>query len=73
MCDHLIFMGSGKITLVLDFFFFARRSLAFYFLRGTVLNFFARIMRIKTNKKVYYISVDSDLEIDTRLIKCLVL
>ena len=28
--DHLIFMGGGEITLVLQFFFFARRSLFFF-------------------------------------------
>ena len=32
--------GGGKITLVLEILFVAHRSLAFYFLRGTVLDFF---------------------------------
>ena len=51
-------------------FFFTHRSLAFYFLRVMALDFIsARIMRIETNKKVYYVSIDSDLEMDTRLIK----
>ena len=64
-------------------FLFPHQSMAFYFLRGTVLDFSsARIMCIKTkqesllykqNKKVCYISADSDLEMDTRLIKSLVL
>ena len=68
------FYGGGgvEITLVLGFFFFVRRSLAFYFCLVRSWIFSARIMRIKT-KKVYYISVDSDLEMDTRLIKCLAL
>ena len=45
-------------------FFFAHRSLAFYFLHGSVLDFFSdRIMCIKQNKKVFYISANSDLEI----------
>ena len=73
----LDFYGGGEggtNTLVLDFFFFTHRSRTFYFLRGTVLDFFpARIMRIETNKKVYYISIDSDLEKESRLIQNLVL
>ena len=56
----------GEITLILDFFFFAHRRLAFFY-------FSARIMRIKTKQKKFnifiYISVDTDLEWDTRLNK----
>ena len=54
-------------------FFFTRRSLAFYFLRGTVLDFCCQGHAYKNKQKNYYISVDSDLEKDTILIKCLVL
>ena len=57
--DHLIFMGWGwGEDYFVPGFFFAHRSLAFYFLRWMVQDFcLARIMRIKTNnKKVYFIN-----------------
>ena len=63
--------GGGKITLVLDFFSSCAEVWLFIFLRSMVLDFFpARIMRINKQKSL---SVDSDQEMDTRLIKCLVL
>ena len=54
--------------------YFTHRRLAFYFSRGTLLDFFsARITCIKSKQKKYHISVDGDLEMDTRLNKSLVL
>ena len=55
--------GWGEITLVLDFFLPALEPGFFFALYGPGF-FFERIMHIKTKKKFI---VDSDLEIDTRL------
>ena len=38
--SHLILIGGGGITLVLDIIFFSHWSLAFYFVRRTVFEFF---------------------------------
>ena len=67
--------GGGEITLVLDILFFIGPSLAFYFSSGTVLDFFQPGSCIlKQTKKfiLLFIWVDSDLDMETRLIKCLV-
>ena len=62
--------GSGRI-LGSGFFSRARAWLFnFYLVYYTVLDFAARIMRLKTKQKVYYISVDSDLEMDTNVSFC---
>ena len=65
------YRGVGTLLCSWKCFFFAR--LAFYFIRGTVLDIFSQDHAYITNKKVYYISVDSDLLMDMRLIKYLVL
>ena len=62
----MIFMGGGRYFGP-EIFFFPHRSLAFlFFLRDTVLDFFSQD---HVYKKVCHVSVDSYLEMDTRLIK----
>ena len=68
--NHWIFLkwGGGKIILVLIFFF---EHQIFFAIIGTALFFFLCI-KTKQNKKVY-ISIDSELEMDMKLIKNLYL
>ena len=66
------YWGGGR--LLWPWIFFSHSVAWFYFGGGTVQVFFlARIMGMKQNKNVYYISVDSDLVMDKILIKSLVL
>ena len=66
--------GAGRLLRYWKVFFTAHRSLFFFFAWCGPGFFSARIMSIKTKqKKVYYISLYSDRETDTGLIKRLAL
>ena len=69
----MIFFGGGQEDYFgPGIFFLCGPEPGYYFLLGTVLDFFIRDNDAYKNKQKS-LSIDSDLEMDMRLIKCLVL